>query len=1263
MLHVDGYSGWRLLQETPSSEVYAGTRQADGLRVVLKLYRGRADPACLRAKREFELLQRIHHEGVVRPVELREHADRHVLILERASGYPLSQRPKTHELDIDEVLVIGLGVARSLAAVHDARVIHKDLKLANILIEPERLRTCLIDFGISAEFGRAERASPPQSAEGTMSYMAPEQTARVGLGIDFRTDLYSLGVVLYELLAGRTPFGARAPLELIQAHIAERPRPLVEIDARIPDPLSRIVMKLLEKDPERRYQTARGLAADLEQCQKQLRSRGEIDEELVLGTEDASARLRFPRKLYGRERECAELLDSFERIARGGVELVLLAGPAGIGKSSLPSVLREHLARTGGYLAEAKFDQDHCERPYAGFASAFTDWVDQVLAEHSERHRMWCEEIRAGLGAIGGVIVGLVPDLAYVVDDFPAVPTLPPHEARERLSLGLIRFVRTIARPDHPLVLFLDDLQWADAGSLFLLGALLRSGELGGLLVIGGFRDSELDAEHPLSRLLGDLSRANVRVRRLALEPLRIEDTTAMLAEALDHAPEDVAGLARCVGSKSQHNPLLVRRLMFHLWDRNLLRHEHGRGWVWDERQLEEAEITADAAAMVAARIHALSAEAAKIVRVASLIGTVFDVETLVSISDVGRVDALKELMGLVDQGLIAPCRDGFKFVHDRIREAALGGLTDDERASLHHRAGRLLLERTPPESLHAVAFRIAEHVSGSLDRLTEAERPRALEALFLAGKAALEKGAAGTALHYLGLARSLLSAEDWAARFELSFEIQLRSAEASFQQGRWDSALQILDALEARPLDDLNAARAIALRVSIYCLARPRDALDLTLGTLRRFGWRWARGPSLLRVRIELLRTDWSLRGPLDTTTFPTGHRQADLSWMAPILVAAIASGPLTQHSNRISLLCAAYALRAFHRHGLVDRSPAFGLATYATFRILVRGDLKGTERYARAAVQWSNILPHGPTDLRCRGTLEAYVFSWIKPRRSILESLRRIASEARELGNVEWSVYALQHHVSFAALSGEPLERIEQRIEELRAVERTVGEVYSEAYRRIYALLRAPAQSPIDFDTEHAAILALCQSRPSSDVYIGVQWVAMLCLLGQFERASAEVEKLRPRIAVIGAPGSRLADYTLFRGLCRGALAERASFIERQRHLWVLRSCARQLRRWAAEGPDFTHMAQLLEAVLLQARGHLEAAMRHYQRAAELASKAGYVHHAALCHERRATVLARRRRSTEAEAALATARALYGEWGASAKVQQLEELRRSWT
>jgi hypothetical protein len=1261
MLSVDGYTVWECIHESPHSEVYLGARKLDGLSVVLKLYRGqRSDGAAERAQREFELLQRIEAEGVVRPVELRPHGDRHVLVVEKVPGYPLSRYAKGHKFSPLEVLTVGLSIARSLAAVHDARVIHKDLKLANVLIDPERFCTYLIDFGISAEFGRAEKAAPPESAEGTMRYMAPEQTGRVGMGIDFRTDLYSFGVMLYELLTGRPPFRTKDALELIYAHIAARPRAPLEVDSSLPPAVSRIVMKLLEKDPQLRYQTARGLAADLEQCQKQLQESGEIDEDLVLGTEDASDRLRFPHKLYGRERESAELYAAFDRVAQGGVELVLLAGPAGIGKSSLPGVLQERLARTAGYLVSAKFDRDLRDRPYGGFAAALTAWVDQILTERKERLSAWREQIRTAVGAIGQVLVELAPNLGYLVQDFPKLHGLSAQEARERLALAFVRFTRAVARTAHPLVLFLDDLQWADPGSLFLLGALLRSGEPEALLLIGGFRDNEVGDDHPLSRLTHELREGPVPIRRLDLAPLGLEDTTAMLAEVLGRSTEETEWLARRVGPKSQHNPLLVRRLMFHLWDRNLIRYEHGRGWVWDEQRLTEAEITSDAAAMMAARIDALPDAARELVKLASLIGTVFELEILVELSRADRLDVLQRLMSLVDQGLIAPCREGFKFVHDRLREAAQAKLTQEERLELHHRAALLLLERTPRERLPSVAFQLAEHLCEVLDRLSAEERPRAIEVLELAGRAALGRGAPETAARYLGLARSLLGEADWSSDFERAFQIYLRSAEAAFQLRQFDLALKLLEVPERKPLPPFHEALVIAQRIGVYSLVRPEQGLDLALASLRKFGVRWPRSPSLLRVWIDILRTDWHLRGELDERGFSM-EPQKDMAWLAPVLVMRAAGAPLSFHSYRLLLLSAAYVLRAYRRHGVAITTPSLALATYASFRMILSRSPKASQRYASAAAHWVQLARHPQNDVRSRVNLEAFFYSWTRPRRAILEPLQRIANDALELGDVEWAVYALHHGVLYAMLAGESLDSVAERMETLRKRESAIGEpIHFAPYRRLQTLLRESRVS-FDWNREQAEFDEILRARTALDAHLGVQWVMVLCVFGEFERGSSQLDELQRRIFHAGAAGSKLADYALFRGLCGAVQAERArSYLERRRHLRVLRRCQRQLRRWSGFGPDFAHMAQFLQAEASRARGNAAAALRQYQEAIQRARKAGYTHHAALCCERRAGLLEHRRRGTEAEDAIASAIELYEQWGARAKALLLRQPRR---
>ena len=1267
MLSVDGYRVRECIHETPHSAVYTATRSKDGLRVVLKLYRGsREDGATVRALREFELLQRIDCEDVVRPVEARADGDRHILVVEQAPGEPLSRYVEARRrFTPAETLQLALGIARCLAAVHEARVIHKDLKPGNLLIDPERLTTRLIDFGISAEFGRGERTEAPQCIEGTMRYMAPEQTGRVGLGIDFRTDLYSLGVILYELLAGQPPFRAATALELISAHIAVEPRPLVDVDARIPLALSRLVAKLLEKDPERRYQTARGLAADLERCQKQLLELGEIDDELALGSEDASDRLRFPHRIYGRDRECAELAAAFERVAQGGRELVLLAGPAGIGKSSLPSVLRERLARSGGYLAEAKFDPELRERPYAGFAAAFAAWVEQILPEPRERHAMWAETIRASVGPIGQALLGLAPNLTYLISDFPALPTLPAHEARERLTLAVLRFVRAVARTAHPLVLSLDDLQWADAGSLALLGALLRSTEPEALLVVGGFRDSEVGAEHALARLLRELAGGPTPIRRIDLAPLGLQDTARMLAEALHRTPAQTEGLARLVGVKSQHNPLLVRRLMFHLWDRNLIHYAHGQGWIWDERSIAEAEITDDAAALIAARIDALDPQAHELIKVASVIGTLFDPELVASLVRGDPCEVLPQLVGLVDQGLIAPCREGFKFVHDRLREAALSRLTGDERAALHHRAAQLLLERTPPERLSVVCFELAEHLSAALDRLSEEERPRAIDVMHLAGRAALERGAAGPAAHYLGFARALLCERDWKERLELAFEVQLRSAEAAFQTEKFSDSLQMLEVLQQVPLAPLQRARVLAQRISISEVAQSSETLDLVLDALRQFGVAWPRTPSRLRALLETLRTDWILRGPLDERGFPA-RQLSDMSWLPPILIISAGIAAMADHSNSLACIATGYVLRRYRRYSY-SRNPGQPLAAYGCFRILVQRSQKGAQRYADAAAAWAertNRQTQSRTgfqtihasDIRLQFALSLLV-SWLKPRRSVVESFQRVADEALELGDIEFSYYALDHHAAFAALSGERLPLLARRFEVLRQYQPSGAELLAaQAYQDAYARLAGTGAS----DSAEASALEQAAQTRSEDLNIGIQWIAVWCLLGDFERAFAAVERLWPRILGAGSIGSRVADYMLYRGLCHAVRAESAGgFLARRRHLRALRGCFRQLRAWARYGPDFVHMARLLQSELTRARGQHPGALRQYQEAAQLARDAGYPQHAALCHERRAALYERMRRGTEAAAELAAAIGLYAEWGAHAKVRQLEALR----
>ena len=775
-----------------------------------------------------------------------------------------------------------------------------------------------------------------------------------------------------------------------------------------------------------------------------------------------------------------------------------------------------------------------------------------------------------------------------------------------------------------------------------------------------------MDENHGLAKLLRELAGAPIPVRRIDLAPLGLEDTARMLAHALGRTPAETQGLARRVGAKSQHNPLLVRRLMFHLWDRNLIRFEHGRGWVWDERSVAEAEITDDAAAMIAARIDALDAQAHALIRVASVIGTVFEPGLVAALAGAERHEVSSQLAGLVDQGLIAPCREGFKFVHDRLREAAQSRLTGDERAALHHRAAQLLLESTPPERLPSICFELAEHLSAALDRLSDTERPRAIDVMRLAGRAALERGAAEPAAHYLGFARALLSERDWRERLDLAFEVQLRSAEAAFQTERVADSLQMLEVLRDAPLAPLQRARVLAQRISISEVARSGETLDLVLDALRQFGVSWPRTPSRLRTRLELWRNDWALRGPLDDRGFPA-RKLADMSWLPPILIISAGIASMANHSNGLACMATGYVLRRYRRYSY-SRNPGQPLAAYGCFRVLVRGGLDGAQRYADAAAAWADRTNRQTqsragfqtihaSDIRLQFAL-SLLLSWLRPRRSVFESFERVAAEALELGDIEFAYYALQHHAAFAALSGERLPLLARRFETLARHQPAGGHWgAAQAYARAYQQLVDP-----DASEDVPQTLGACALARSEDLDVGIQWIAVRCLLGDFERAFADVERLWPRVLNAGAIGSRVADYMLFRGLCHASRAAVArGFLQRRRHLRELRSCSRRLRTWARSGGDFVHMAALLRAEISAARGarRLARALAQYRNAAQQAKAAGYPHHAALCHERRALLFERLRRGTEAASELTAAIGLYEEWGARAKVRQLRTAR----
>src|SRR5215469_7292010 len=532
---------------------------------------------------EYSLREHLDTAWAVRPLTVSERNGQKTLVFEDPGGEPL-HRFIQGPMDIRQFLQIAIGLAKALGALHKKELIHKDVKPTNVLVNPATGEVRLMGFGIASRLPRERQApEPPEFIAGTLAYMAPEQTGRMNRSIDSRSDLYALGVTLYEMLTGTLPFFSTDPMELVHCHIARQPIPPSVRLKGIPEAVSAIVMKLLAKTAEERYQTALGVERDLRRSLEEWETRRHI-EEFRVGEHDVPDRLLIPEKLYGRSSEIKELIAAFDRIVAGGrPELVLVSGYSGIGKSSVVNELHKSLVPPRGLFASGKFDQYKRDIPYATLAQAFQSLVRPLLGKPEADLRIWRDALREALGPNGLLIVDLVPELKHIVGEQPPVPVLPPRDTQRRFQLVFRRFIGVFARQEHPLVLFLDDLQWLDAATLDLLEHCITHAQVGHLLLVGAYRDNEVGPAHPLMHTLEAIRTSGARVHQIVLTPLALADVGRLVADTLHCEPERGRPLAQLLHEKTGGNPFFAIQFFSALAEERLLAFDSGaRVWHWD---------------------------------------------------------------------------------------------------------------------------------------------------------------------------------------------------------------------------------------------------------------------------------------------------------------------------------------------------------------------------------------------------------------------------------------------------------------------------------------------------------------------------------------------------------------------------------------------------------------------------------------------------------------------------------------------------------
>ena len=1216
-----------------------------------------------RLAHEYGLKDELDGRSAVQPLALvREHG-RTILLLEDPGGEPLD-RLLGRPMEMGEFLRVVSGLSAALCQTHERGFIHKDIKPANVLVDFATGRVWLTGFGIASRLPRERQSlDPPELIAGTLAYMAPEQTGRMNRSIDSRSDLYSLGITLYEMLTGQLPFTAADPMEWVHCHIARQPVSLSQRVAGVPGPLSAIVMKLLAKTPEERYQTAAGVESDLRRCLSQWELERRIDEFPLCG-HDTSDRLLVPEKLYGRESEIETLLAAFNRVvASGRAELVLVSGYSGIGKSAVVNELHKALVPSRGLFASGKFDQYKRDIPYATLAQAFQSLVRRLLGRSEAELQSWRERLRQALDPNGSLIVDLVPELKLIIGAQPPVVDLPPQDARNRFQLVFRRFINVFGWPEHPLALFLDDLQWLDAATLDLLAHLVTHSEVQHLLLIGAYRDNEVSPSHPLLRTLETIRDASARVHEIVLAPLRIDDVKQLVADALHCEPKHARPLAQLLHEKTGGNPFFAIQFFATLAEEGLLSFDSSvLAWQWDVNRIRAKSYSDNVVDLMVAKLKRFSVTTQEALKHLACLGNVAEIVTLTKIHGKTQEALHAALWEAIHAGLVFREDRTYKFLHDRIQQAAYSLIPDEDRAGVHLRAGRALLASMTADGL--AVFDVANQLNRGAARLIDPnEKALAATIDLRAGRKAKASAAYASACSYFTAGMALWDESDLDNQYELTFSLWLERAECEFLSGNFEKAQQLIDELLQRAAAKVDRAAVYYLRILLHTVkSENSQAVETALTCLRLFDIDLSAHPTWEQVQAEY-ETVWQTLNerPIESLIDLPLMTDAELQAAMRVLSTLLTSAYVTDFHLFCLHLCRMVNISM--QHGMCDAS-AHGCGWLGTILGPVFHRYSDSYRFARLAC--TLVDKHGFIASRAKVNFTmGMVALWTQPLAAAVDFMRAAFRAAIEVGDLTYACYSTDHTIASLLVRNDPLDAVWRESEMAlnfarQAKYRDVVDIIVSQQRFIATMQGRTATFSTFSDAQFDESEFEAQLTPDrTATMVCFYWILKLkarFLSGDHAEALAAADKVNPLSA---AAQIQLLDYFYYTALTVAALYENASAKEQNRWRGLLMAHRDQLREWADNyPPTFGDKYALVSAEIARLEGRELEAERLYEEAIQSACENGFVQNEGLAYEVAARFYKARDFETIADTYLRNARHCYLHWGADGKVKQLDRL-----
>ncbi|MHC5736223.1 trifunctional serine/threonine-protein kinase/ATP-binding protein/sensor histidine kinase [Nostoc sp.] len=1293
---IPDYSIASLIYEATATVIYRAYSKANGDSVVIKLLK--ADYPTVKEiaqiKHEYEIIQNLNIAGVIKTHKLINYDNGYsnglAMVLEDFGGESLKHQISTTGFEVTKFLNIASQITETLGELHNHHIIHKDIKPENILYNPNTEKIKLIDFSIASLLSKESPEIGSLSLlEGTLAYMSPEQTGRINRTLDYRTDFYSLGVSFYEMLTGRLPFhNTQDPMELVHCHIAKIPVAPDEINPNVPPGISAIAMKLLSKTAEDRYQSAYGLKADLEQAALQLQTKGSIHL-FRLGQQDFSHQFQIAQKLYGREAEVATLMAAFDKVSLGSSEVVLVGGYSGIGKSSLVNEVHKPIVRQRGYFIGGKFDQLKRDIPYASLIQAFRELMRQLLAESQARVEVWKNKLLQALGVNGQVIIDVIPEVELIIGQQPPVPQLGVAESQNRFNRVFKQFIHAFTAAAHPLVLFLDDLQWADAASVKLVENLMTDPESQYLLMIGAYRDNEVNPTHPLMLMLEAIQASGATVEELFLKPLAAPHITQLLTDTLNCELSQAEPLADLLLQKTQGNPFFLTQLLKVLHQDNLLTFDYRSGfWQWDLNKIESQALTDNVVDLMVNKIQRLSEATQQVLQLAACVGNRFNLEILALVNEKSASETAVDLWSALRAGLILPLSDSYKipqllnqselatycetalkvdykFLHDRVQQAAYSLIPTNQQQQVHLKVGKLLLHNTDKAQLEEHIFDIVNHLNAGESLIVEtAERYELAELNLKAGQRAKSSSAFVTALKLLATGMSYLPENSWQDKYLLTLELYLQAGEAEFLNGKYEEALLIFEQTFSQIKTTLDMCRVNEYRIMCYRMENDlNSAYKIGLNTLELLGFEFAAYPDDAYLLEKLNHTKEVIgdRSTFSLAELPPMQDEEKLMaqrilkevWPIAYFLGSKALHITSMNITQISIQYGnspisvfGYMLYSFNlvfQYGEVDSGYEFGQLSLRLHEIMRTKELE-----ANILNMWGGLVCHYKDHI-----------SQSKPY------LLKGFNSGLETGSYQWSGYCSVNFLWQCLFGNESLEKTvevaDDFIPTLRKIDKNMLNYHLLA-REAIANLTKPAEK-IDqlvgtwADERQVLEFALASSDMLSAFVVYIYKLALCNWYGEYTKAVEYADNAEKFVG--GARGIFINPVFYF----HQSIALAGAYLEADSetqvvYLYTLNANLEKFQQWAMHCPsNYQHKYLLIQAEIARICQQDYQAMELYDKAIASAAENGYLQNEALANELAFRFYLVKDRKKLAKVYLTEARYCYLKWEAMGKVRQLDE------